>query len=186
MKALIGVDPIYLQITDSTREGRAIRGSVPPHFPPSEETLQTSTILVAFCQGLAFDLWVSALLMKKCFAKPYAPPAKGSQLSRLRRSILALRACGLFLTDRVKPSLWQRLLVILGKLLDFFPLNAPHQKRRKNSGAATVLLKMCLNAPWDGSGEGALSSYSSILSSSTICDPTPANEALCGKINFEL
>ena len=30
-------------------------------------------------------------------------------LSCLRRSILALRARGLFLTDRVKPSLWQRL-----------------------------------------------------------------------------
>ena len=52
-----------------------------------------------------------------CFAKPLAPPAKDSLrssfasggLSRLRRSILALRACGLFLTNRVTPSLWQRL-----------------------------------------------------------------------------
>ena len=52
-----------------------------------------------------------------CFAKPLAPPAKDSLrssfasggLSRLRRSILALCARGLFLTDRVKPSLWQRL-----------------------------------------------------------------------------
>ena len=54
-----------------------------------------------------------------CFAKPLAPPAKDSlrssfvsgRLSRLWRSILALRARGLFLTDRVKPSLWQRLLI---------------------------------------------------------------------------
>ena len=55
----------------------------------------------------------------KCFAKPLAPPAKDSLrssfasggLSRLQRSILALCARGLFLTDRVKPSLWQRLLL---------------------------------------------------------------------------
>ena len=81
---------------------------------------------LAFCQGLAFDLCISALLMKRwkqgwfckgwfCFAKPLAPLAKdsshssfaSSRLSRLQRSILALRFRGLFLTDRVKPSLWQ-------------------------------------------------------------------------------
>ena len=53
-----------------------------------------------------------------CFAKPLAPPTKDSLRSycasggllRLRRTILALCAHGLFLTDRVKPSLWQRLL----------------------------------------------------------------------------
>ena len=52
-----------------------------------------------------------------CFVKPLAPPAKDSLrssfasggLSRLWRSILALCARGLLLTDRVKPSLWQRL-----------------------------------------------------------------------------
>ena len=52
-----------------------------------------------------------------CFAKPLTPPAKDSLrssfasggLSRLRRSIFALRARGLFISDRVKPSLWQRL-----------------------------------------------------------------------------
>ena len=32
-------------------------------------------------------------------------------LSRFWRSILVFRARGLFLTDRVKPSLWQRLLI---------------------------------------------------------------------------
>ena len=31
---------------------------------------QNSSYNVAFCQGLAFDLFVSALMVKKCFAKP--------------------------------------------------------------------------------------------------------------------
>ena len=52
-----------------------------------------------------------------CFAKPLAPPAKDSLrssfasggLSYLLRSKLALCARGLFLTDGVKPILWQRL-----------------------------------------------------------------------------
>ena len=52
------------------------------------------------------------------FAKLLAPPAKDQQsksfasggLSRLRRLILVLCAHGLYLTNRVKPSLWQRLL----------------------------------------------------------------------------
>ena len=53
----------------------------------------------------------------------FLPPA---DLSRLRRSILALRAHGLFLTDRVKPSLWQRLRIRgppspQGKNPDLFP-----------------------------------------------------------------
>ena len=47
------------------------------------------------------------------FAKPLAPPTKDSLRSsftsggllHLCSSILTLRACGLFLTDRVKPSL---------------------------------------------------------------------------------
>ena len=59
-----------------------------------------------------------------CFTKPLAPPAKDSLcssfasggLSRLRRSILALRARGLFLTGRVKPSLWQRLILIQNRI----------------------------------------------------------------------
>ena len=78
-----------------------------------------TTSRVAFCQDLAFYFCVSALITKSrfCFAKSLAPPAKDSLrssfasggLSRLRGSILTLRPRGLFLTDRVKPSLWQRL-----------------------------------------------------------------------------
>ena len=76
------------------------------------------TVSLAFCQGLAFYLCVSALMIKRWnllrlwrktrFAH-LSPPAD-SCVYRLRRSILALRARGLFLTDRAKPSLWQRLL----------------------------------------------------------------------------
>ena len=55
----------------------------------------------------------------------FAPSAKDSLrssfasggLSRLRRSILALRARGVFLTDHVKPSLWQRLVAALSIIL---------------------------------------------------------------------
>ena len=66
---------------------------------------------IVFCQGLAFDLCVSALLIRKTsrlrqnthFAR-LSPPVDS------RCSILTLRTRGLFLTDRVKPSLWQRLV----------------------------------------------------------------------------
>ena len=84
-------------------------------------TIQICPKALAFCQGFAFYICVLAPSWwkgeSKRFAKPLAPPAKDSLrssfasggLSRLRRSILTLRARGLFLTDRVKPSLWQRL-----------------------------------------------------------------------------
>ena len=72
---------------------------------------------LAFCQGLAFDFCISALpqkrwmqtvllrktsrLRRKTRSARLSPPA----VSRLRRSILALRARGLFLTDHSEPSL---------------------------------------------------------------------------------
>ena len=68
---------------------------------------------VAFCQGLAFYLCVSALMMKRW-------KQISQNLLRLQswRSILALRARGVFLTDPVKPSLWQRLVTMYNFLLN--------------------------------------------------------------------
>ena len=74
---------------------------------------------LAFCQGLAFDLCVSALpaeealrktarLRRKTRSARLSPPAVSHlprSVLRLRSLTLALRACGLFLKDRGKPSL---------------------------------------------------------------------------------
>ena len=70
---------------------------------------------IAFCQGLAFYLCVSALMMKSktsCASSErlVCSSFASGRLSRLRCLILAPRARGLFLTDRVKPSFWQRLI----------------------------------------------------------------------------
>ena len=67
-----------------------------------ELTLQVCTEEDVYVQRLGFA--TQNLLRLRSFAS--------GGLSRLQRSILALRAPparGLFLTDRVKPSLWQRL-----------------------------------------------------------------------------
>ena len=62
-----------------------------------------STLFLQVCTSLLSRL--SFLFVKNIVLAP----SWSQNLLRLQFSILALRACGLFLSGRVKPSLWQRL-----------------------------------------------------------------------------
>ena len=68
---------------------------------------------VAFCQGLAFYLCVSALMMKR-WKQNLLRLRRKTRFARLSppADSRAFGARGLFLMESVKPSLWQRLLVV--------------------------------------------------------------------------